>query len=381
MVGGVESSSRIERITTVPGTEELIVNMGPQHPSTHGVLRVILKLDGETVKDVDCDIGYLHRGTEKIGENITYTMFIPYTDRLDYIAAPSSNLAWVQAVESFFDWEIPARALFLRTMVGELSRIASHLLWLATHALDIGAMTVFLWCFREREMVLDLFEMAFGARLTVNAFRLGGLHQDVPPEFLVEARKFVDLFPGRVDDYETLLTENRIWLQRTRGVGVISAEDAMDYAMTGPILRASGVKWDLRRAKPYAAYPYVNFTIPVGENGDVYDRYLVRLVEMRQSAHIIDQCLDMLPGGPVSCKTPRTIKPPAGEIYHSIENPKGEFGFYIVSDGSETPYRVRIRPPSFINLAGLKKMCVGELLADVVAVIGSIDIVLGECDR
>lgn len=308
-------------------------------------------------------------------------MFIPYTDRLDYIAAPSSNLAWVQAVESFFDWEIPDRALFLRTMVGELSRIASHLLWLATHALDVGAMTVFLWCFREREMVLDLFESAFGARLTVNAFRLGGLYQDVPREFLDDTRKFVDLFPGRIDDYETLLTENRIWLQRTRGIGVISAEDALDYGLTGPILRASGVKWDLRRAKPYAAYPYVDFTIPVGENGDVYDRYLVRLIEMRESAKIIVQCLDMLPAGPVSCKTPRTIKPPAGEIYHSIENPKGEFGFYIVSDGTETPYRVRIRPPSFINLAGLKKLCVGELLADVIAVIGSIDIVLGECDR
>jgi NADH-quinone oxidoreductase subunit D len=361
--------------------EEMYLNMGPQHPSTHGVLRIILKLDGETVKDVDCDIGYLHRGTEKIGENITYTMFIPYTDRLDYIAAPSCNLAWVQAVESFFDWEIPDRALFIRSIVAELSRIASHLLWLATHALDIGAMTVFLWCFREREMVLDLFERAFGARLTVNAFRLGGLYQDVPQEFLDDARKFIELFPDRVDDYETLLTENRIWLQRTRGVGVISAADALDYGLTGPILRASGVKWDLRRAKPYAAYPYVNFTIPVGENGDVYDRYLVRLVEMRESASIIGQCLDMLPGGPVSCKTPRTIKPPAGEIYHGTENPKGEFGFYIVSDGTETPYRVRIRPPSFINLAGLKKLCVGELLADVIAIIGSIDIVLGECDR
>ncbi len=378
---GAEISSRIERSSTVPGTEELVINMGPQHPSTHGVLRIILKLDGETVKDVDCDIGYLHRGTEKIGENITYTMFIPYTDRLDYIAAPSCNLAWVQAVESFFDWEIPDRALFIRSIVAELSRIASHLLWLATHALDIGAMTVFLWCFREREMVLDLFERAFGARLTVNAFRLGGLYQDVPQEFLDDARKFIELFPDRVDDYETLLTENRIWLQRTRGVGVISAEDALDYGLTGPILRASGVKWDLRRAKPYAAYPYVNFTIPVGENGDVYDRYLVRLVEMRESASIIGQCLDMLPGGPVSCKTPRTIKPPAGEIYHGTENPKGEFGFYIVSDGTETPYRVRIRPPSFINLAGLKKLCVGELLADVIAIIGSIDIVLGECDR
>ncbi|MDP7168976.1 MAG: NADH-quinone oxidoreductase subunit D [Nitrospinota bacterium] len=378
---GAEISSRIERSSTVPGTEELVINMGPQHPSTHGVLRLGILLEGETVKDVDCDIGYLHRGTEKIGENITYTMFIPYTDRLDYIAAPSCNLAWVQAVESFFDWEIPDRALFIRSIVAELSRIASHLLWLATHALDIGAMTVFLWCFREREMVLDLFERAFGARLTVNAFRLGGLYQDVPQEFLDDARKFIELFPDRVDDYETPLTENRIWLQRTRGVGVISAADALDYGLTGPILRASGVKWDLRRAKPYAAYPYVNFTIPVGENGDVYDRYLVRLVEMRESASIIGQCLDMLPGGPVSCKTPRTIKPPAGEIYHGTENPKGEFGFYIVSDGTETPYRVRIRPPSFINLAGLKKLCVGELLADVIAIIGSIDIVLGECDR
>jgi NADH-quinone oxidoreductase subunit D len=379
---GVGSQARIEdQASTVPGTEELVINMGPQHPSTHGVLRVILKLDGETVKDVDCDIGYLHRGTEKIGENITYTMFIPYTDRLDYIAAPSSNLAWVQAVESLFDWEIPPRALFIRTIVAELSRIASHLLWLATHALDIGAMTVFLWCFREREMVLDLFERAFGARLTVNAFRLGGLYQDVPNKFLEETREFIDIFPARIDDYETLLTENRIWIQRTRGVGVISAEDALDYALTGPILRASGVRWDLRRAKPYAAYPYVDFVVPIGENGDVYDRYLVRLVEMRESVRIIEQCLDQLPAGPVSCKTPRTIKPPAGEIYHSIENPKGEFGFYLVSDGTETPYRVRIRPPSFINLASLKKLCVGELLADVVAIIGSIDIVLGECDR
>ena len=381
-MAGVGSPTRVENpISTVPGTEELVINMGPQHPSTHGVLRVILKLDGETVKDLDCDIGYLHRGTEKIGENINYTMFIPYTDRLDYIAAPSSNLAWVQAVESLFDWEIPPRALFIRTIVAELSRTASHLLWLATHALDIGAMTVFLWCFREREMVLDLFERAFGARLTVNAFRLGGLYQDVPDKFLQETREFIDIFPDRIDDYETLLTENRIWIQRTRGVGVISAEDALDYGLTGPILRASGVKWDLRRAKPYAAYPYVDFVVPVGENGDVYDRYLVRLVEMRQSTRIIEQCLDQLPDGPVSCKTPRTIKPPVGEIYHSIENPKGEFGFYLVSDGTETPYRVRIRPPSFINLAGLKKLCVGGLLADVVAIIGSIDIVLGECDR
>jgi len=377
----VESSSRIERSSVVPGTEELIINMGPQHPSTHGVLRVILRLDGETVKDCDCDIGFLHRGTEKIGENITYTMFIPYTDRLDYIAAPSSNLAWVTAVEKLFGWEIPMRAHYIRTLVAEFSRISSHLLWLATHALDIGAMTVFLWCFREREMVLDIFEQAFGARLTVNAFRLGGLYQDVPQKFLDLSQEFADLFPGKIDDYETLLTDNRIWLQRTRGVGVISADDAIDLSLTGPILRGSGVRWDIRRAQPYAAYPYLDFVVPVGENGDVYDRYLVRIEEMRQSTRIIQQCLAQLPKGPVSCKVPRTIKPPAGEVYHSIENPKGEFGFYIVSDGSETPYRVRIRPPSFVNLGGLKKLALGGLVADVVAIIGSIDIVLGECDR
>ncbi|MBI3129271.1 MAG: NADH-quinone oxidoreductase subunit D [Candidatus Tectomicrobia bacterium] len=365
----------------MPGTEELIINMGPQHPSTHGVLRVILRLDGETVTDCDCDIGYLHRGTEKIGENITYTMFIPYTDRLDYIAAPSSNLAWVTAVEKLFGWEIPMRAHYIRTMVAEFSRISSHLLWLATHALDIGAMTVFLWCFREREMVLDLFEQAFGARLTVNAFRLGGLYQDVPQKFLDLSQEFVDLFPARIGDYETLLTDNRIWLQRTRGVGVISADDAIDLSLTGPIIRGSGVRWDIRRAQPYAAYPYLDFVVPVGENGDVYDRYLVRVEEMRQSNRIIQQCLAQLPKGPVSCKVPRTIKPPAGEVYHSIENPKGEFGFYLVSDGSETPYRVRIRPPSFVNLSGLKKLVMGGLVADVVAIIGSIDIVLGECDR
>ncbi|MEE9276134.1 MAG: NADH-quinone oxidoreductase subunit D [bacterium] len=377
----VESSTRVDRTSVVPGTEELVINMGPQHPSTHGVLRLILRLDGETVVDCDADIGYLHRGTEKIGENISYTMFIPYTDRLDYISAPSSNLAWVTAVEKFFDWEIPIRAHYLRSLVAELSRIANHLLWLATHALDIGAMTVFLWCFREREMVLDLFETAFGGRLTVNAFRLGGLHQDVPQKFLDLTREFINIFPDRIKDYETLLTNNRIWIQRTRGVGVISAEDAIDMALTGPIIRASGVEWDLRRAKPYAAYPYLDFVVPVGENGDVYDRYLVRIEEMRQSNRIIEQCLDQLPPGPVSCKTPRTIKPPEGEVYHSIENPKGELGFYIVSDGTETPYRVRIRPPSFINLAAIKKLCVGGLVADVVAIIGSIDIVLGECDR
>ncbi|MFQ5895514.1 MAG: NADH-quinone oxidoreductase subunit D [Nitrospinota bacterium] len=377
----VEAPSRVETQRVFPDTEELVLNMGPQHPSTHGVLRCILKLEGERAVGCDVDIGYLHRGTEKIGENITYTMFIPYTDRLDYIAAPSNNLAWVTTVEKICGFEVPPRGQYLRCVVAELSRIASHLLWLATHALDIGAMTVFLWAFREREMVLDLFEMAFGGRLTVNAFRVGGMYQDVPPAFLEKCRGFTDIFPDRVRDYEALLTENRIWLNRTRGVGVISAEDAINLGLTGPNLRASGVEWDIRRARPYAAYPELEFVVPIGRNGDVYDRYLVRVEELRQSNRIIRQCLDNLPEGPISCKTPRTLKAPPGEVYHSIENPKGELGFYLVSDGSETPYRVRIRPPSFVSLGALAKMVQGALVADVVAIIGSIDIVLGESDR
>jgi NADH-quinone oxidoreductase subunit D len=367
--------------TIVPQTEELILNMGPQHPSTHGVLRVILRLKGEIVQGVDVDIGYLHRGVEKIGENITYAQFVPYTDRTDYVASPANNLGYVETVEKLAQMEVPARAQYIRVVTAELTRIASHLLWLATHALDIGAMTVFLYCFRDREKVLDLFETAFGARLTVHAFRVGGVYHDPPKLFYDKCAEFAREFPKAIYDYEDLLTENRIWQSRTRGVAVLSAEDAIDLGASGPILRASGVAHDVRRAEPYAAYEDFDFTIPVGKNGDVYDRYLVRVEEMRQSAFIIEQAAADLPSGKTMAKVPRVLKPKKGEVYHRIESPKGELGYYLVSDGTDRAYRLRIRPPSFVNLQSISTMMQGGLVSDAVAAIGSIDIVLGEVDR
>ncbi len=366
---------------TLLDTEEMVLNMGPQHPSTHGVLRVILKLDGETVTDLDCDIGYLHRGVEKIAENCTYQMITPYWDRLDYVAAVSNDLVYVEAVEKLLQVEVPRRAEYLRVILTELQRIASHLLWLGTHAIDIGAVTVLLYCFREREEILKIFEDFIGARLTAHAFRIGGLWWDAYPEFVERVRAFIKMIPSRIDEYETLLNTNRIWLARTVGIGHISAEDAINYSLTGPVLRGSGVKYDVRKATPYSAYADFDFEIPVGENGDTYDRYLCRMAEMRQSLAIIEQALDGLPEGPVMAKVPKIIKPPVGEVYHSIEAPKGEIGVYLMSDGTAKPYRMRIRPPSYINLQALKKMSVGHLVADVVAIIGTIDIVLGEVDR
>ncbi len=320
---------------TLLDSPEMVLNMGPQHPSTHGVLRVILKLDGETVMDLDCDIGYLHRGMEKIAENRMYTMIAPYWDRLDYI----------------------------------------------THALDIGAVTVLLWALREREEILKVFERQFGARLTCHAWRVGGMPNDAYDDFETDVRRFVSNFPKRLDEYETVLSENRIWLSRTVGIGVISGEDAVAIGLSGPALRGSGVAWDIRKARPYAAYADMDFDIPLGENGDTYDRYLVRLEEMRQSRRIIVQALDKLPDGPVNAKLPKIVKPPIGDYYHSIEGPKGEIGCYLVSDGTAQPWRVRVRPPSLINLQALKKLCLGHLVADVVAIIGTLDIVLGEIDR
>jgi NADH-quinone oxidoreductase subunit D len=366
---------------TLFDTEEMVLNMGPQHPSTHGVLRVILKLDGETVTDLDCDIGYLHRGVEKIAEHDTYAMITPYWDRLDYVAAVSNDLLYVEAVEKLLQVEVPKRAQYLRVILTELQRIASHLLWLGTHAMDIGAVTVLLYCFREREEILKIFEDFIGARLTAHAFRIGGLWWDAYPEFEQRVRDFLKILPGRIEEYETLLNANRIWLQRTVGIGIISAEDAIDLSLTGPCLRGSGVRYDVRKAAPYAAYADFNFEVPTGENGDTYDRYLVRMEELKQSALIIEQALDGLPEGPVMAKVPKIIKPPAGDIYHTIEAPKGELGVYLVSDGTGKPYRMRIRPPSYINLQSLKTMSVGHLVADVVAIIGTLDIVLGEVDR
>ncbi len=366
---------------TLFDAQEMVLNMGPQHPSTHGVLRVILKLDGETVRDLDCDIGYLHRGVEKIAEHDTYAMITPYWDRLDYVAAVSNDLCYVEGVEKLLQVQVPKRAEYLRVILTELQRIASHLLWLGTHAIDIGAVTVLLYCFREREEILKIFEDFIGARLTAHAFRIGGLWWDAYPEFVKDVRDFLKILPGRIDEYETLLNTNRIWLSRTVGIGVLPAEEAINLSLTGPALRGSGVKYDLRKAQPYSAYSDFEFEIPVGENGDTYDRYLCRMAEMRQSIYIIEQALDGLPEGPVMAKVPKVIKPPVGEVYHAIEAPKGEIGVYLVSDGTGKPYRMRIRPPSYINLQSLKRMAVGHLVADVVAIIGTIDIVLGEVDR
>jgi NADH-quinone oxidoreductase subunit D len=366
---------------TLFDAEEMVLNMGPQHPSTHGVLRVILKLDGETVVGLDCDIGFLHRGVEKIGEADTYAMITPYWDRLDYVAAVSNDLCYVEGVEKMLQVEVPKRAEYLRVILTELQRIASHLLWLGTHAMDIGAVTVLLYCFREREEILKIFEDFIGARLTAHAFRIGGLWWDTYPEFEPRVRDFLKILPGRIDEYETLLNANRIWLQRTVGIGILPAEEAINLSLTGPALRGSGVKYDVRKAQPYSAYSDFNFEIPIGENGDTYDRYLVRMEEMKQSAIIIEQALDGLPEGPVMAKVPKIIKPPVGEVYHSIEGPKGELGVYMVSDGTGKPYRMRIRPPSYINLQSLKRMSIGHLVADVVALIGTLDIVLGEVDR
>jgi len=366
---------------TLFDADEMVLNMGPQHPSTHGVLRVLLKLDGETVTGLDCDIGYLHRGVEKIAESDTYAMITPYWDRLDYVAAVSNDLCYVLGVEKLLQVEVPKRAQYLRVILTELQRIASHLLWLGTHAIDIGAVTVLLYCFREREEILKIFEDFIGARLTAHAFRIGGLWWDAYPEFEKRVREFLAIVSGRVDEYEQLLNANRIWLGRTVGIGVLPPEEAINLSITGPVLRGSGVKYDIRKALPYCSYEDFDFEIPVGTSGDTYDRYLVRMAEIRQSAYIVEQALDGLPEGPVMAKVPKIIKPPVAEIYHSIEAPKGEIGVYLVSDGTQKPYRMRIRPPSFINLQALKRLAIGHLVADVVALIGTIDIVLGEVDR
>jgi len=387
-------------------TEIMTVNMGPQHPSTHGVLRLIVELDGEIINKITPHIGYLHRGIEKLSEHRTYHQTIPLTDRLDYLAPMSNNLGYVLAVEKLLGIDVPERAQTIRVIMAELTRLKSHLVWIACHALDIGAMTVFLYAFRERENIMDIYEMVSGARMTSNFFRVGGLSKDIPEGFTAAVREVIDTFPGHFDTYEGLLTKNTIWLQRTIGNGVISAEDAIDYGITGPALRGSGVDWDLRRDNPYSGYEKYDFKVPVGENCDTFDRYKVRLVEMRESVKIIRQALDSLKPGPVLADEPQICYPPKenvynsieglihhfkiasegfsapeGEVYQSVEAPKGELGYYLVSDGSTKPYRMRIRPPSFVNLQAIEKMAKGAMIADLVAVIGTLDIVLGEIDR
>jgi NADH dehydrogenase I D subunit len=388
-------------------TRELSLNLGPQHPATHGVLRLVLELDGETVVKCTPYIGYLHRGIEKLAEHRHYLQIIPLTDRLDYISSMANNIGYCVAVERLFGIEVPERAQYIRTIVGEMTRILSHLLWLGTHALDIGAMTVFLYCFREREKLLDLFERLCGARLTVSYPRIGGVRNDVDDKWLDDLYKFTDEFPMRVEQYETLIDKNRIWLKRTKGVGVISAEEALNLGLSGPVLRGSGVPYDVRKFMPYGVYDKVEWKVPTGKNGDVYDRYRVRMEEFRQSNSIIRQCIEKIPEGPILADAPKFTLPPKdkvlsdmehlirqfvlitkgpqtapeGEIYVATEVPKGELGYYIVSDGTGKPYRMRIRAPSFVHIAALPRLCEGGLVADVIANIGSIDIVLGECDR
>ena len=362
-------------------TTEMVLNMGPQHPSTHGVLRVILKLDGEKVLGTECIIGYLHRGVEKIAENRTYAMFNPYVDRMDYVAAVSNGLGYCEAVEKLLAVEAPPRAQYIRVIMTELCRIASHQVWLGTHALDIGALTPVFYAFRDREEILKIFEKYCGARLTTHAFRIGGCIYETYEGFEQDVKVFCEKFVPKLDEYEELLTTNRIWVSRTKGVGLLNAEDCIALGVTGPVLRAAGVEWDLRKKQPYEAYNKFQFDIPTGLNGDTYDRYLVRIQEMRQSVRILQQAVEDIPSGPIMAKVPKVIKPAPGEVYHSIEAPKGELGYYIVSDGSTQPYRVRVRPPSFVNLQALDKMVRGMLIADVVAVIGTLDIVLGEVDR
>jgi NADH-quinone oxidoreductase subunit D len=365
----------------VPGADEIVLNMGPQHPSTHGVLRVKLRLDGERIDGSECVIGYLHRGVEKIAEHRSYQQFAPYVDRMDYVAAVSNGLGYCEAVEKLLGAEAPPRARVVRTILTELQRIASHLLWLGTHALDIGALTPIFYCLREREEILKIFEKYCGARLTTHAFRIGGLQYETYDGFEHDVKRFCDDFGTKVDEYEQLLTGNRIWVGRTKGIGVLTAQQAIALGVTGPPLRASGVKWDLRKAMPYAAYDQYDFVIPTATNGDTYDRYIVRMEEMRQSRRICLQAIENIPTGPIMAKVGKVLKPPPGEVYHSIEAPKGEIGYYVVSDGTTQPYRVRVRPPSFINLQAFDTMVKGHLVADVVAIIGTLDIVLGEVDR
>jgi len=362
-------------------TEHVILNMGPQHPSTHGVLRLQLELEGEVVVGCRPIIGYLHRGIEKMAEARTYPQVLPYTDRLDYLSSSSNNMAYVQAVEKLLGVEAPERAQYLRVISLELNRIASHLVFVATFANDLAATTVFLYGIREREMIMDLFEMWAGARLTQSWIRIGGVAQDIPDGFVDQAREFCRLLPKRLEEYDRILTGNRIFRARTEGVGILPPDLGLDYGASGPTLRGSGVAFDIRRSEPYEAYPALDFEIATQPTCDCLGRYLVRMEEMRQSVRIIEQCLDRLPEGEVTAKVGRTIRPPAGEAYGRVESPRGEFGCYVVSDGSPQPVRVRFRAPSFFHLGVLPQMVQGWKVGDVVAILGSIDIVLGEVDR
>ncbi len=386
--------------------QTMTINMGPQHPATHGVLRIMLELEGETVLSAYPIIGYLHTGIEKTAESKLYSKAIPLTDRMDYLAPMSNNLGYCLAVEKLLGIEIPEKAQWARVCLAELTRLNSHLVWIGTHALDIGAMSMLLYAFREREKVLGIYELVSGQRMMSTYLRIGGLAKDLPPDFNEKVTEILELFPSRIDEYEDLLTNNPIWRNRTIGVAKITPEEAIKSGFTGPLLRACGIKHDLRKTNPYSSYERFDFEIPTDDGCDVYARYLVKLVEMRQSLRIIRQALDGMPEGAYKADAPGIVlppkervlsemealifhfkiitegfHPPVGEVYQGIESPKGELGFYIVSDGGTYPYRMRVRPPSFVHTSALSKLCRGGLVADVIAAIGSIDIVLGEVDR
>jgi NADH-quinone oxidoreductase subunit D len=391
----------------IPGQEErVILSMGPQHPSTHGVLRLVLELDGETVVRAMYDIGYLHTGFEKSFEDKTYSQDITLTDRMDYLNPLGNNLGFCLAVEKLLDIEIPARAQWIRVLLTELTRIQSHLVWLGTHAIDLGAMSVMLYCFRERETILHIFEMVSGQRMMTSYFRIGGLALEPPLGWLKLVEEFVKAFPARLEEYEGLLTKNPIWLKRTVGIGTLTADEATGWGLSGPSLRGSGVDYDIRKKEPYSSYEKFDFKVATRPEGDVYARYLVRLEEIRQSLRIVQQAMDGIPEGPIKANAPHIVlpdresmktsiealiyhfkivtegfHPPVGEVYQAVESPRGELGFYMVSDGSPKPFRCHVRAPSFANLQALPKMIEGRLIADVVACIGSIDIILGEVDR
>ena len=363
-------------------TEPLVVNIGPQHPSTHGVFRMRVTLDGERITDAEMVLGYLHRSIEKLAEERTWIQNIPFTDRMDYLAAMTGNLGYCTAVERLAGIEVPERAEYLRVIFAELQRIASHAMANGTFINDCGAwQTPLFYMFREREKILDLFEMTCGARLTINYMRIGGVSFDIPDEFMPRLQALVDELPDRIDEYERLLLENEIVLMRARGIGVLSPELAMNASVSGPMLRGSGIAWDIRKADPYSIYDRFDFEIPVGESGDCYDRFRVRMEEVRQSVRIIKQAMERLPPGSHAADVPLNLRPPAGEIYSRIESPKGELGFYLVSDGGPTPYRFHVRSPSLINLSALKEMVVGQTVADAIVTLGSIDINVGEVDR
>jgi NADH-quinone oxidoreductase subunit D len=396
----------LEETTTDLVGEKLVLNMGPSHPATHGVLRLVLELDGEMIDKADPDVGYLHRGDEKIAESMHYNQFVPYTDRLDYLAPLANNVAYACAVEKLMGWELPERGQALRVLCCEMARISAHLLGVGVFAMDVGAMTVFLYTFNEREKIYNMCEQLTGARFTTSYTRVGGQIRDLPPGFVEALTKFLDELEPVIDETEKLLSKNAIFIGRTQDVGIISKEDAIAYGMTGPNLRASGVEFDMRKAHPYLGYEKYDFDIPIGAKGDCYDRYLVRMEELRQSVRILRQVLKTMPGGPINVAEAKGLLPkkegvmmkmeelihhfiiatqgidaPPGEVYFGAENPKGELGFYICSKGGGVPFRLKIRSPSFINLCILPKLLKGAMLSDIPSILGSLDFVMGECDR